>query len=99
VSFDVEFARDPNGYRLCCLEKGDLRQIAWLPLAFANPGKTIKLRCDEGWDGGWIVRMAGTLTRTGDELSTENRSQIVRRWKQEAYEQRKAVANLEARKA
>ena len=95
MSFTEEGPDDRVGYRFCCLENGDLRQLVWLPAKLAIPGHMVKLRTAESWENGWIVRMACTLVRTEAELDVTNRMGIVRSWKHDARRQRQAVAKLE----
>lgn len=42
-------------YTQCQLEKGNKTEISWIPAKFAQPGKYIKLKADNGWDDGWKV--------------------------------------------
>ena len=43
-------------YTQCALVKNGAVEVAWIPTKFANKGKHIKLKQDEGWDDGWLVQ-------------------------------------------
>lgn len=50
--------------RQCILEKpltkeGVLRQVSWIPEAFAKIGKFLRLRENDVWENGWQVVQVG----------------------------------------
>lgn len=54
--------RDP--YRQCVLRRpiagGHQQTTSWLPLQFADVGRRLRLKDDDGnWEGGWEVVAAG----------------------------------------
>ena len=57
-------------YCQCSLEKtietGVVKQVAFIPKKFAKLNDTIKIKKDDGWDHGWVVKSVGT------ELAEEN---------------------------
>jgi hypothetical protein len=62
-------AKKDNTYRQCALKKRDSHHMAWIPTQFANVGKFIKIKQDDGsWDDGWEVMSTGEdFTRTAKE--------------------------------
>lgn len=47
-------------YNQCCLRKGNITQISFIPKKFATAGKVVKLKTDGVWDDGWVVESVGT---------------------------------------
>ena len=56
-------------FRHCLLRRGPAGQYAWIPAAFAEVGRPLRLKnADGGWDDGWRVeraygRMPGSRVR------------------------------------
>lgn len=46
-------------YKQCTLQKGNTRQISWIPEKFSVVGKFLKLREPGGWQDGWEVVFVG----------------------------------------
>lgn len=42
-------------YVQCWLRRGNVSQVAWIPVKFAVLNSTIKLRYPHGWEDGWVV--------------------------------------------
>jgi len=40
----------------CVLQKGNVHQTSWIPTKYAKIGKVLKLKGDNGWDNGWVVK-------------------------------------------
>jgi hypothetical protein len=66
-------------YRQCHLvrpcERGEMRQLSWIPEKFAVTGKSLRLRDEGGWQDGWIVRSVGPY-RVADEDLPDPHSDI-----------------------
>lgn len=49
-------------YVQCVLSKNISRkQVAFIPEKLARVGQKLKIKCDIGWDVGWIVDRASTI--------------------------------------
>jgi hypothetical protein len=71
-------------HRHCLLQKGDLRQTAWIPEIFAKKNKYLSLKQkDDSWDDGWKIIEIGTrqsskymLERSQDYKLTRKASDV-----------------------
>jgi hypothetical protein len=62
-------AKKDTTYTQCALKKRDSHHMAWIPTQFANIGKFIKIKQDDGsWDDGWeVIGDGGGLTRSAKD--------------------------------
>lgn len=52
---------DGGYYRQCTLKNGTKKTTSWLPEKFAQKGRGVSLKKDDGtWDDGWAVVEIGT---------------------------------------
>ena len=42
-------------YCQCRLTRGNATRVSWIPVVYANLGKTIRLKSGEDWSDGWLV--------------------------------------------
>jgi len=71
-------------YVQCHLRKDNIRQVSWLPVQFAEVGKILSLKEEEGWEDNWIISSVGDiqlsdavlLERGRDYLNTRKASDI-----------------------
>jgi hypothetical protein len=55
-------------YAQCALKKINSHHMAWIPTQFANIGKFIKIKQDDGsWDDGWEVIGVSEGIKTSEE--------------------------------
>lgn len=48
-------------YRQCVLERGNTTTVSWIPEKYAETGKYLKLKNENGeWVDGWVVKSAST---------------------------------------
>jgi len=67
-------------YTQCMLEKGNMRQVSWIPSKFAVVNAILKLRDSEGiWEDGWKVTFAGTAT--DEKFVPDTHAAIKSHWK------------------
>lgn len=45
-------------YRQCRLQRGNAVRVSWLPAQYAVEGRVLKLRDNDVWSNGWIVKDA-----------------------------------------
>src|SRR5262245_5332206 len=68
--FRTQVMRKTIYYRQCQLVRpqgrGELRLMSRIPERFAVTGKRLRLRDDNGWQDGWVVRFVGPY-RVADE--------------------------------
>ena len=49
------FIEEPCDYFQCRLTRGNATRVSWIPVVYAKPGKTIRLKSGEDWSDGWLV--------------------------------------------
>jgi len=52
----VGHIEEKTDYAQCDLGKGNQRQTAWIPLAYAKVGAVIKIKVGDSWEDGWMIR-------------------------------------------
>lgn len=56
-------------YKQCTLSKKDgTTQVSWIPEKFALLNKVLKLKENEKWDDGWIVKKVGDFRKSEEQL-------------------------------
>ena len=62
--------KDVN-YIQCALKRNNSNHMAWIPEAFANVGKFIKIKLDDdNWQDGWeVVGACGDVKKNSEEAN------------------------------
>lgn len=58
-------------YQQCILVKGSRVTTTWIPVKFAEKGKILSLKMEEGWEDGWHVMTQFGTKLTKNELDTK----------------------------
>lgn len=66
-------------YTQCTLQKGNVWQVAFIPTKFAKLGESIKLKVDNQWDDGWVVKATyKTISREVAQANYDNHKRFER---------------------
>jgi hypothetical protein len=52
------------------IPEGQQVYVAWIPASFAKPGKTLKLKFNDEWVDGWVVKEVGQEKELGPDNHT-----------------------------
>ena len=56
-------------HKQCQIRKGDRRQVAWIPMKYAEPDRYIKIKVDGEWEDGWQVAFVGRTKMESKEIA------------------------------
>ena len=63
-------------YRQCVLEKENMTTVSWIPEKYAEKGKYLKLKNENGeWENGWVVKCA-SADRVEESYLPDSHQQI-----------------------